>query len=108
MKFRGPPFWLFCDVICWIGVLASYCGFARSVAAATGRMLAGKRRSLEPDEFGILAGLLSIAEAWAVFALTRRAFRMAGLDAWTVRFPDFSPPQTSGRSSPACASCSGA
>ncbi len=92
MKLRGLPLWLVCDVICWLGVMFTFTGFARHLHDAVARMLAEKRRSLEPTDFSFLATLLAGAEAWRVYACQRRAFRLAGLAASCVEFPAFTVP----------------
>src|SRR5262249_30231306 len=72
MKLRGPPLWLICDVICWLGVWATFVGFSHSLNNAVSRMLAEKRREFEPSTFAFLA----LEEAGRSFAIARQAFRL--------------------------------
>src|SRR5690349_14163238 len=93
MKLRGPPLWLVCDVFCWLGVLTSFVRFVLAFAGAVMRMSARKRRRLEPAELASLALLQARQEAWLGYAITRRAFKLAGIRA-SVRFPAITPART--------------
>jgi hypothetical protein len=96
MKQRGSPLWLVCDILCWIGASIALPAFTRALQRIVRAVRQDGRRNLHPRELSLVAHLLAEAEAWLMFAITRRAFHIAGLKRSRVRFPQLSQAATLG------------
>jgi hypothetical protein len=90
MKQRGSPLWLVRDILCWIGIVITLPAFAKALHRIVTAMQLEGRRNLYTRELSLAARLLADAEAWMLYAITRRAFKLAGLKPGRVCFPDLS------------------
>ncbi len=85
MKQRRSPVWLMRDWLCWLGVLFTVPAFAKVLHRIAFAALA-ENRNIRRSELSLAARLLAEAEHWLRYAITRRAFSLAGLEASRARF----------------------